>query len=78
MKTKENIVYLDNEPENLIGFKSIFKRFFNVFVATSAEEVLRFFDDQFISVAIFDFNRSHAYFIGLINLCRKQYAHTTF
>ena len=37
-KLKINILYVDDEVENLSAFKAIFRRFYNVFLAESGRE----------------------------------------
>ncbi len=33
-----NVLYIDDEPHNLVSFKASFRRSFNIFIAESAEE----------------------------------------
>ena len=37
-KTKINVLYVDDEVENLSAFKASFRRVFNVFIAESAKK----------------------------------------
>lgn len=41
MAKKYNILYVDDESDNLLAFRSVFRRFFNVFVATGADEAIQ-------------------------------------
>jgi response regulator RpfG family c-di-GMP phosphodiesterase len=35
---KINVLYIDDEPNNIVSFKAAFRRVFNIFSAESAEE----------------------------------------
>src|SRR5688572_29288547 len=49
-----NILYIDDEPTNLLVFKSLFRRFYNVFVANSAEEGIAILRESDIHLIITD------------------------
>ena len=40
MKKKYNILYVDDEEDNLLAFRSVFRRFFNVYTATSGDDAI--------------------------------------
>ncbi|GIV32602.1 MAG: hybrid sensor histidine kinase/response regulator [Chitinophagales bacterium] len=52
--TKPKILYLDDEPNNLITFKAAFRREYDIQTATSAEEALSLMDQHLFEVVISD------------------------
>lgn len=51
---KEQILYVDDEEKNLDSFKVIFRKEYNVTVANSADEGLKFMKDNNVSLVITD------------------------
>lgn len=51
---KINVLYIDDEENNLNAFKAVFRREFNVFVAESAKEGLKIIDENEIEVILSD------------------------
>lgn len=51
---KFNILYVDDEENNLISFKAAFRRKFNVFTAPSAEEGLKILHEEKVPIIITD------------------------
>ncbi|MCB9246646.1 MAG: response regulator [Flavobacteriales bacterium] len=49
-----NVLYLDDEPSNLVSFMANFRRDFNVFTTSNPGEALRMVDVQSIHVVICD------------------------
>lgn len=49
-----NVLYIDDEPNNLISFKAAFRRTFNVFTAESAEEGRKILEEEPIHVILSD------------------------
>lgn len=54
MEYKNNILYVDDEIQNLIAFKAAFRRHFNIFTASSAAEGLEIFNNNSIQVVLTD------------------------
>ena len=54
MNSLLNVLYIDDEPEHLIVFKSSFKRNFNVFVANSTKKAWPILETELIQVVISD------------------------
>ncbi len=52
--TKINILYVDDEMNNLVSFKATFRVKYNVFTAISGEEAIRLLDENDIQVIITD------------------------
>ncbi len=50
----DNILYIDDERENLTGFRYVFKRYFNVHTASSAKEGLKILKQVPVKVLISD------------------------
>lgn len=53
-KEKDPILYIDDEPRNLSGFKFVFKKNYHVFTAESAKEGLKILKNNAIKVIITD------------------------
>lgn len=49
-----NILYIDDEVNNLVGFKANFRKFYNVFTAQSAEEGRKILSESSINIIITD------------------------
>lgn len=54
MTKKYNILYVDDEPDNLLAFRSVFRRFFNVFTANDGPEAIEFLNDQTVDLILSD------------------------
>lgn len=51
---KINILYVDDEVNNLVSFKATFRIKYNVFTAESGEEAIKLLDDNEINIIITD------------------------
>jgi response regulator RpfG family c-di-GMP phosphodiesterase len=51
---KINVLYIDDEPNNIVSFKAAFRRVFNIFSAESAEEGKKVLDQENIHVILSD------------------------
>ncbi|WP_071885468.1 response regulator [Rufibacter tibetensis] len=51
---KPSILYIDDEEDNLVVFKSTFRKFFKVFTAMSGDEGLKILASEPISIVIID------------------------
>ncbi len=51
---KPKVLYVDDEPDNLVVFKSAFRRFYEVLTATSGSEALDIFHRERIALVITD------------------------
>lgn len=51
---KINVLYIDDEPNNIVSFKAAFRRIFNVYSAESAEEGLKVLETEEIHVILSD------------------------
>ena len=54
MTAKYNILYVDDEQENLHSFRAIFRRFFNVFVADGGAKGLQILENQSVDLILSD------------------------
>ena len=54
MSEKYNILYVDDEKQNLHAFRAIFRRFFNVYVADGGEEALELLEKQSVDLVLSD------------------------
>jgi response regulator RpfG family c-di-GMP phosphodiesterase len=55
MKEKKiNLLYVDDEPNNLVSFRANYRTYYNVFTAISAEEGMKILRDNRIHVLITD------------------------
>lgn len=53
-EVKPKILYVDDEQNNLIVFRSSFRRYYDIYTATSASEGLKIIDENDISIIITD------------------------
>ena len=51
---KINVLYIDDEPNNIVSFKAAFRRVFNIFSAESAEEGTKVLEQETIHVILSD------------------------
>lgn len=51
---KINVLYIDDEPNNIVSFKAAFRRVFNIFSAESAEEGTKVLEQENIHVILSD------------------------
>jgi response regulator RpfG family c-di-GMP phosphodiesterase len=51
---KINVLYIDDEPNNIVSFKAAFRRVFNVYSAESAEEGTKVLEQENIHVILSD------------------------
>jgi len=51
---KINVLYIDDEPNNIISFKAAFRRVFNIFSAESADEGRKVLEQENIQVILSD------------------------
>ncbi|MCK9402887.1 MAG: response regulator [Chitinophagaceae bacterium] len=49
-----NVLYIDDEPNNITSFKAAFRRIFNIFTAESAEEGRMILETELIHVILSD------------------------
>lgn len=49
-----NVLYIDDEPNNITSFKAAFRRVFNIFTAESAEEGRKILETETIHVILSD------------------------
>lgn len=49
-----NVLYIDDEPHNLIAFKAAFRRDYNIFIAESAIEARKLVDENDIHIILSD------------------------
>ena len=54
MGKKYNILYVDDEPDNLLAFRSVFRRFFNIFTANGAVEAIDLIKKEEIHLILSD------------------------
>jgi len=54
MDPKINILYVDDEMNNLISFKALFRIKYNVFLAESGQEAIKILDENDINVIVTD------------------------
>lgn len=49
-----NVLYVDDEPHNLVAFKAAFRRQYNIFTAESAEEGMKILEENEIHIILSD------------------------
>lgn len=68
-----NILYVDDELENLKAFKSTLRREFNVFTAISADEALKILNDREIHILLSDQKMPEKSGIDLLQQVQDDY-----
>lgn len=53
-ETKINVLYVDDEEQNLVSFKASFRRYFSIFTANSASDAQKILKENTIHVLITD------------------------
>ena len=51
---KHNILYVDDEKDNLFAFRSVFRRFFNVMTANGGEEAIEVLKHKSVDLVLSD------------------------
>lgn len=54
METKHTILYIDDEPDNLLAFKAVFRRHYTIYSVQSAEEAIQTLKQHQIDLIISD------------------------
>ena len=54
MTAKYNILYVDDEQQNLRAFRAMFRRFFNVYIAEGGSEALEIMKEQPVDLVLSD------------------------
>ncbi len=73
METSYNLLYIDDEPENLTVFSSKFRRIFNVFTASSASEGLELLNKHEIQLVISDHRMPEMTGVELLEEVKGKY-----
>jgi CheY-like chemotaxis protein len=71
--TPYRLLYIDDEPDNLLSFKAVFRRFYTVFTAPSAAEGLRVLQQETIDLIISDHRMPQLTGIAFFEQIRDQY-----
>ena len=75
-KKKYNILYVDDEEQNLISFKAAFRREYNIFTALSGEEGLKILHNHSVDLIITDQRMPHMTGIQFLEKVIPQYPDT--
>ena len=59
MAEKFNILYVDDEEDNLLAFRSVFRRFFNVYTASGGKEAIELMKQHRIQLVLSDQRMPH-------------------
>ena len=73
---KRDILYVDDEPSNLIVFEAAFEDLFHVFTAKSADEALDFLRQHPVPVVVADQRMPDMTGVEMFALLRTTYPHT--
>ncbi|TAF63340.1 MAG: hybrid sensor histidine kinase/response regulator, partial [Cytophagales bacterium] len=74
---KKIILYVDDEPKNLSSFKSVFRRFYKILVAESAQEGLALMRDNPIHLVISDQRMPKMTGVEFLEFISKEYPDVT-
>ena len=72
---KISVLYVDDEPQNLVSFKANFKRIFNVSLAESATDALEIINSQQIDVVITDHMMPVVSGVDLLERLKVEHPH---
>ncbi len=75
-KKKYTILYVDDEPQNLVSFKAVFRRDYKVKTATSGEEGLAILKDELVDLIITDQRMPHMTGIQFLEKIIPQFPDT--
>ena len=78
MNQKVNILYLDDDRENLVGFAATFGKLYNIFEAQTIQEAQNILSEHDIQIAIIDFKMPEMDGVDFINLEQKRTPHIIF
>ena len=53
-KKKFDILYVDDEEDNLLAFRSVFRRFFNVYTVSGAQQAMEFLAERTVDLILSD------------------------
>lgn len=73
---KRDILYVDDEPSNLIVFEAAFEETFNVYTAANADEALDFLKSHPVPVVVADQRMPDMTGVEMFGLIRTVYPHT--
>ncbi|ALO16945.1 Cell-division control histidine kinase PdhS [Salinivirga cyanobacteriivorans] len=78
MNQKVNILYLDDDRENLVGFAATFGKLYNIFEAQTFQEAQNILSEHDIQIAIIDFKMPEMDGVDFINMEQKRAPHIIF
>lgn len=78
MSLRSKLLYIDDEPENLVGFKVSFSKEYEVFTAESASEGMKILESEEIAVALVDFKMPKEDGISFIERIKDQFEEVIF
>lgn len=73
MAKKFTVLYVDDEQDNLLAFRSVFRRYFNVFTASGGSEALDLLKDQAVHLVLSDQRMPNMTGIELLDYVNTQY-----
>ncbi len=78
MSVRPKLLYIDDEPENLVGFKVSFSKEYEVFTSESAVEGMKILEAEKIAVALVDFKMPKEDGISFIERIKDQFEEVIF
>ena len=73
---KRNLLYVDDQPENLVVFRAAFGKRLNVMTAASGAKALELFGNHEIPVMIADQRMPDMTGVELCEIARREHPHT--
>ena len=70
---KYNILYVDDEQDNLLAFKAVFRRHYNIHLAEGGEEALRLLRENEIDLVVSDQIMPHMTGVELLEKVKDEY-----
>ncbi len=78
MSDRPKLLYIDDEPENLVGFKVSFSKDYEVFTAESASQGMKILETEEIALALVDFKMPKEDGISFIERIKDQFEDVVF
>lgn len=71
--SKINILYLDDEGQNLLSFKATFRKFYRIFTASTAEEAIKILNENNITILLLDQRMPDISGVKFLDLIQEEF-----
>lgn len=73
MRPKADILYVDDEPNNLFAFKSVFRRSYNVYTASGGAEAIELLNTKDFDLVLSDYRMPEMTGVDLCKYVMKNF-----